>query len=606
MLKSPGRSALTPVIYGGVVLLLVLLALFTRGFSQNVGDARLSGRYSVLPLFSSHELETLTLTWNGISLRFSRRASPALKGFQSTETGTDIVFDGNVRLQLAAGSDLGGSVSLASSGAASLAVPFTVEGVLQEPPAGAALAWKRAGRQFVLTLPSGAKVDPASGLLTLPAGGAAWAARFERAGIPAGPALVRASPARARAPETRLPDEASLPTAETMQAALGRFADSAYAGWTGSRYSAAQGQWLQPDGKPAFSEDIGVGLLAESIARGTWQTILPLWTDSLAQQQQRVPGSPAAILTSSYVGGVRDFLRALQPRTAEQVQQAGTLIASADNAALSIPGLIPLLLDHGTPELLTQASVFLKDRPVASLDVGGAIGLLEGLLDYARDVQSDEALTRRLRDVIDHRILASVRQTSTGIFLLTGSGKSDVPQSLRCGILLLRAGPLLDATLPAAIGRGLITSCLALADEKGFLPATLTIDGSRVSARDGGVTPEAVYSLLPLDRFVPRETSLAKQLGPGGWTWTSARLVSAEGSTATGVVLVFGYPPGIPYHMVLRGVRSFTQIKLHGIPWHADPSYARYSDGWAYDSGTQTLSMKITGRADREEIDIFF
>jgi len=45
-------------------------------------------------------------------------------------------------------------------------------------------------------------------------------------------------------------------------------------------------------------------------------------------------------------------------------------------------------------------------------------------------------------------------------------------------------------------------------------------------------------------------------------------------------------------------------IRMHGIPWHADPAYAKYSDGWAYDSGTRTLYVKLTGRQPREELDI--
>ena len=45
---------------------------------------------------------------------------------------------------------------------------------------------------------------------------------------------------------------------------------------------------------------------------------------------------------------------------------------------------------------------------------------------------------------------------------------------------------------------------------------------------------------------------------------------------------------------------------MHGIPWHSDPSYAKYSDGWDYDPQTQTLFMKLTGKQDKEEVDFTF
>jgi len=153
------------------------------------------------------------------------------------------------------------------------------------------------------------------------------------------------------------------------------------------------------------------------------------------------------------------------------------------------------------------------------------------------------------------------------------------------------------------VGRALLVSALSLSDEKGYLPASLAIAGGHVKSRSGTIAPESIYSLLPLERYVPRETSLATQLGAGSWVWTSARVSAAVG-TATGSSFTFGYPVGVPYHAIIRGIAPFTLLKLHGIPWHADPSYFKYSDGWTYDPKTRTLALKITGRSDQETIDI--
>jgi hypothetical protein len=92
-------------------------------------------------------------------------------------------------------------------------------------------------------------------------------------------------------------------------------------------------------------------------------------------------------------------------------------------------------------------------------------------------------------------------------------------------------------------------------------------------------------------------------LGAGAWLWTSARVVSASGSAA-GSSFTFSFPAGVPYHLIIQGIAPFELLKLHGIPWHADPSYFKYSDGWNYDAKARTLSMKVTGRSDRETIDI--
>lgn len=607
MQKSPARSALLSVVYGGVVLLLLLLALFARGFSQDVGDARVGGRYTMFPLFPSRSLEELTLSWNGFALRFSRGATPGLRTWESTPDGNEVVFDGDVRLRLSPGNDVGGSLTLApvpgTGAGATLVIPFTVTGILSDPPAGAALAWSRAGHTYLLSLPSGAHADASTGTLTLPLGAGAASLRIQ--GITAAAAPARATPARATTQPARIPDESAMPSTSQMQAALTGLADKAYAGWSQTRFSSSAAVWTLPDGSAGFSEDIGVGLLAESIARGTWQKIFPLWSDALARQQQRTPNAQLIYSSCTYVGGVRDFVRILPARAGAQVEQARGLLAQSDNAVLATPGLVPLLLDHGSPELMQAALGFLTGRNVARLDIPGSLGLLEALLGYTEDVSANDAITRAMSDVVTKKILPSVRSTNAGVFLDSGSGASDIRNSIRSGSLLLRAGAALSSPLASAIGRGLLTAAVSLADTNGFLPASLTLASGRISARQGSLAPEAFYQLLPLDRLIPREVPLSRRIGPGTWMWTSARLVAAE-STATGIRLVLGYPAGIAHQFVVQGIRPFAQIRLHGIPWHADPTYYKYSDGWAYDAASRTFYVKLTGRTDQEEIDILY
>ena len=407
--------------------------------------------------------------------------------------------------------------------------------------------------------------------------------------------------APARAQQSRLPDLSSLPSEDRLQAALASYADAAYQGWTAARFRPTDGQWLMADGSPGFSEDIGVGLLAEAITRGTWPQMLALWSNAATLQQARAPRIPMA--TSAYTGGLRDFAKIQHDLSQQAVTQLRTLLDRSDNQALLVPGMVTLIARHGDAGLLDKAGVFLVGRTPSSLDLASAVGLVSALVEYAQAAKSSEALVRVLKEAVDRRLLPAVRTTGNGVFLETEPGKSDVAASIRCGALLLRAGPMVDSQLAAAVGRGLITSGLALADGNGFLPSRLALSGSRVSSREGSLAPESIYTVLPLSRFIPQETSLAGTLGAASVVWTSARVASAA-ATPAGAVLVFSYPAGIPYHLMIQGLRAFAQLKLHGIPWHSDPSYFKYSDGWAYDTGTQTLFMKITGKTDREEIDV--
>jgi len=599
-------AALKFAVYGGAVVLLLAAALFARGFSRDVGDGRVAGRFSLFPLLGSHAPEELTLTWNGLALHFAHSMSPALEGVEPAAGSTDLVFEGGIRLRLTPGADTGGSITLApvsTAGAASappLVVPYSVAGILQDPPAGAALSWKRAGRTFLLSLPPGSRTDPAGETVTLPLSAAAGTAVLHVEGVSA---AARPATRGETAPANRLPAETAMPSEEKLQAALDGWMDAAYKGWSESRYSVSESQWKLADGSWGVSEDLGVGLLAESIARGTWQKMFPLWSNARALHPKESPSLALDAATSAYVGGVRDFENALLAASAARVDQVRASLERSDASLLRTPGLVPLLANHGTADLMTKAGAFLAARTIAGMDVQSAAGLAEALLDYSALVRRDDALIGLLKEAVNRRILPAVRTTDAGVFLETGAGRSDVQTGIFGGALLIRAGVFLDSSLVKAVGRGLLASCLSLADEKGFLPSGLVLAGGRLTSREGTLAPETIYAALPLGRYLPRETSLAAQLGPGAWLWTSARLLSATGSAA-GSSFTFSFPSGVSFHLVIQGIAPFALLKLHGIPWHADATYFKYSDGWTYDVKARALFMKVTGRSDKETIDV--
>jgi hypothetical protein len=612
MRKPPRRSLITASVYGGVLLLLLLLAFFSRGFSQTLGDARISGRYAIFPLFQTRVLNTLTVTWNGMSLHFARRMTPALQGIETGDAGTDILFAGDARLYLSADADTAGSLSLSaaapSAAGAALLVPFTVSGVPVEAAAESALSWKRAGQLYLLSLPAGAKADAAARLLTLPLGQGAGMATLKVAGaaIASAPARSAPVPAAAKPKAAKPPDEKSMPTAEQLKDALGRFVEAAYLGWTQDRYSAATGQWKLADGSLGFSADIGVPLLAEAVTRGAWQRVQPLWAGAATQQARRAGEAPSPGAESAYLGGVREYLRSFSARQAADAERVRGLLQKPGPSLLAVADLIPLLLSTGGTESAQAAVTYLASVNPSGLDAASSLALLEDLLDYGEAAGANDAVSRELGALITDRILPSVSTADSGVFLLTDTaGHSDLRASVRCGTLLLHAGTLLKDALASAVGRGLVASALGLADPASMLPASVTISSGRIGAREGTLAPESLYALLPLDRRLPRQIPASSTFGPGAWVWTAARVVSAEGSDEDAKI-VFSYPAGIPYHLAIVGVKSFHLLRLHGIPWHADPDYAKYSDGWAYESSTRTLYMKITGKAEQEEISIHY
>ena len=492
---------------------------------------------------------------------------------------------------------------------AAIAIPFTLAGATDEPVTDTGLSWKRSGHTYLLSLPAGARADTGARLLTLPLGSGAGTVTMRAAGaaIAAAPAAGRpvvAGPCRgASGPASRRAIDAhrGCPaggTHEVPRRGVRRVEPEPFL--------SATGQWKMADGSLGFSGDIGIGLLAESIARGTWQRSISLWTDAVAQQARRVGDAPVALATSTYLGTVRDFARDIDARTASELENVRGLLQKKDASLLVAPDFMQVVLASGDSDLSQKALAFLAELNPAALDMPSSLGLLSGLVDYGEITGANESITRFLREILDKRILLSVSTADSGVYLVTDkAGHCDILSSVRAGSLLLRAGSLLRYSLASAVGRGLVASGVGLADVSGFLPATLSLSGGRIGAREGSLAPESLYTLLPLARLVPKKIPVAAALGPGAWIWTSARLVSAEGSTSDASITL-AYPVGIPHHFVIRGVKAFTQIRLHAIPWHTDPTYAKYSDGWAYDAATRTLFVKLTGRTDQESISIHY
>ncbi len=595
------RYLLISLVYLGVALLLLALAAFARSYSAQMGNARLSGRYSPFPLFRSQRLEELTLSWNGLDLRFSRRSTPRLERIESQAGATNIVFEGDTRLRLRAAEASEGSLLITlvvpASGSAGRLLPvrFTVSGIARLPEGAAALAWERGGRSFSVALPAGSRVDNSRRTIELPLQGAAGSRSisFTEANVasPAGPAA------------SLLSDEKSLPSPEELKAAISRFLDSAYGGWSESRLLASEGLWKMPDGTLGFSEEIGTGLLAESLARGSYANHLALWSDAVTRQLRSNPGVPIAFETSPYTGALREFLSGRQGGEQTEIARIRGRLAKSDATLLSTAGIVSYVLDHGGQSLAQELFAFMVGENLSALDAPSSLGLLEALQDYANEAGDRERCQSRCKEVIEKKILPSLMKTDRGTFLSwgAGGGRVDVRESLRCGSLLVRAGALFDIPMFAAAGRSLVVSALGLAGEAGFLPARLQLSSSRASSQEGKLGPESVYGYLPAGRRIPREIPLSRQIGPGSWIWTAAEPMSVESSPEE-TRLVLSFPAGQPHYFVLQGIKPFAELILHDIRWHADPSYARYSDGWEYDAGTKTLYMKLTGRKDAEGI----
>ncbi len=596
------------LVYGAAVLLLFYLALFSRGFSQNVGEVRIHGRYAPFPLLGERRVRDLEISYHGLNLSFSRSrplvirtadgrdAARSIDSIRFYSDEADILFEGGVALHLTA--DPGGTssytiaISSPSAEEASLLIAFSLRERAGKGDGAPVLSWSGSGNSYILSVSERSKIDSPAGSLVIASGKQGKAAIRLGADVSplAGPYA------------SWLSQQAALATPEALQKSFSAFADASFSGWTRTRISTDGASWRGADGAFGVSEDLGQALIAESSARGTYLKYRALYQQAIGQRLVQSPQLPFTLSSSPYIGNLAEFSRRLEARQAAEVERLRRLLAAPDASLGDAGAIVSTLLDHGPFSLVQDALALFEQRDMKRADLSLLLVMLESFLDYASFADETGNSLTECRSIIEKGILPAIRNTDQGMFLVGGKdGTVDVAMSLHAASLLLRCGDELKMPVISSLGRSLMIGSLGLVRDEGFLPATLTLSADAVVSQDGLLAPESIYRYVEIDGYIPRERPLYRYLGPGTWIWSAAKVQSIESTTET-LRILFSFPAGLPHYAIIQGVKPFRELQMHGTAWRTDPEYAQYSDGWMYSALSKTLYLKLTEKQEKEEI----
>jgi hypothetical protein len=603
-------SLVSFLVYGAVILLLFFLAFFSRGFSLRVGDVRISGRYAPLPLVGERKLSDLSVSYQGLTLSFSRRLpvsvdsafSYGLDTLESFSNQVDILYEGGTRVIITGGNNGSYTLSLKAVDAANprlfeLAIPFAVKGGSEPAGDSPVLTWQQGGKTCLLTMSDGCRIDSHANRLLLSGG----------SGTPL-TVILSAVEASLDSPYAAwLSREASAVTTENLRTAISDFEDWAYAGWTRRRLSPDGTLWRMPDGSFSFDDELASCLLSESIPRGTYAQSRALIQRAQGRRRGQSLLTDFMRSASPFIGNIAGSTREVEASAPAEIQRLQGILQSRDISLLHTPyPLIPFSLDHGSFSLVQDILSFLQNCEPSKLDGPSTAAILETLLDYNEYVMGADSVGIKCREITATVILPSIKKTSEGFFLAQRGGSSvDVGAGMRVAALLRRAGSELTLGTLDDIGRCLLASSLGLEKNGDFLPATLKLSQDRVASREGSIPPEQVYRFIASDRRLPKETPLYKAIGPNAWIWSAAD-VEEVAATPESLGIILSFPVKIPHYILVKGVKRISRIALHGQQWRSDPGYDMYSDGWAYDAESASLFIKLTGREERERIEITY
>jgi len=236
--------------------------------------------------------------------------------------------------------------------------------------------------------------------------------------------------------------------------------------------------------------------------------------------------------------------------------------------------VVDYLFTRGRTTLANEAIEVLRSCDPFMLTIDYCAGLLEVFEDLERWYNED--LVERLSDQMLLLISGNLsRDTEKDTVFISSS---DAQYSLRLGKALVYWAQKNQNDDWEGIGKSLVLSALA------------------------GSNSGNLYNTLKPAEYYPRATWLTED----HWVWTaspSARATFVDGN----LNLAFSFPTTMAHFVIIRGIRPFIRIQIHGMEWRSDPQFEIYdSSGWVYYPDEQTLVLKLRHRSTVENVRIIY
>lgn len=602
-----GAFVLIPVVYAGVILLLLFLQ-FSDGqrFYESTDGLTLEGRMTATVERESSTISFVRVSYRGMAFEFDDEASLRLidgnnesrilapRSYSNTDTGFRIRFEENVILSFDLSSSEGEELRVrpelaeALTSADSISFPVTTIGgaALQRTTLPGIYPVRFESKTYHLAPPPQSELDSERGLLRIPADADTQTVRY-----------LQANAEQQDVFATWFSDDRLWIPAGEYEATVDAFIDDAYLGWSNTRLNDGSGTWDMRSGSPAFSEQILTATLAEAWQRDEYAAV---FTD-MRRAADRHSGQ-VSLLSAPFLGNLDDIRERFLEADERRTERLLDLASNGDPELFRTPDLAKFAIDRGSEELYRAVLAAAEDIDFAESNMAQAIGMLRNyyLADFPNE-ESRDAFSR-FASIIETRLLPNLyRAGEEGFFLRSGPGRVEVFQSIVAGRILQAAGTEQQDRRLVSVGRQLVSSSLALADEDGFLPAVLYVGADGLEGVEGAIGPERVYTLLSSNPAYPTRISLAEDVGPGTWILAVADFTEID-IASDRYRFVVEYPRNRTHYIIMQGFPPFSGMELFGQQWRTDPSFESYIKGRHYNRESRTLMIKYTDNSVRGEI----
>ena len=343
--------------------------------------------------------------------------------------------------------------------------------------------------------------------------------------------------------------------------------DSSYAHWNQNTSS------LQ-------NEDNIVAYCSEALRFGQYTAAVASISSNFLNGPQR------SFRSSVFLGGMAAAYRTFTAAEREKINQITLLIREKSLDILKEDYILDYLSTRNNTALANEVIEIINNLTPEQIIPDYCPGLLEIYSDLKRwrpSVKNPvEPLIGQILLLVSENIYHDNESNLVYVsYNESMEAENNLEYSLRLGKALVYWADDVNNTEWAAIGRSLVLSALT----------------------SGGAGSGNLYSILRQGDYYPRAALLTDN---GIWAWTVSPDIRAS-YIDSNLNIAVTFPQNMAHYMIIRGVRPFIKIQIHGMDWRTDSQFERYdSSGWVYYSQDQILVLKLRHRTIAENVIVFY
>ena len=322
-------------------------------------------------------------------------------------------------------------------------------------------------------------------------------------------------------------------------------------------------------------------------------------TAYLEESLQRGSGYAAAVSAASahllntprhshksalFIGGMANAYTTFIAAEDEKLNLISRLTSERSLAVFKEEHVLDYLYSRGSMNLANDIIGLINDADAQSINIDYCAGLLEAFEDL---------MNRRLPNSVDPLIEQILLVISENLHRDSEHDTVSASEGKH---------PEYNFRLGKALVFWADNSQDTSADEK-TLSDWSAIGKSLVFSGLSGSTSGKYHNMLKLTDYYPRVELLTDS---GLWAWTIAPSIRAA-ITDSNTTFSFTFPLNMTHYVILRGIRPFLRIQIHGQDWRSDSQFERYEvSGWVYYQQEQVLILKLRHRAATENVRLIY